>query len=183
MSSNTDSQANVTPAVVIAREKTRPDGAQEHLVTLQTGDRARLVPVPAALIDEVSTRVKDPAVPLVYIAEKEREEENPSDPAYLRALAEAARLRGLAVLDALVMFGVELLDGVPENEGWIKRLKFMERRGQLDLSSYDLQEELDREFLYKRFIAVPVGLIEEISRLSGIAAEDVERAERSFPGN
>lgn len=174
------SDNNKNPAVQTARE--RADG-DRRVITLQTGDQARLVPVSAALIDEVSNRVKDPPVPMVYVAEKEREEENPSDPAYLRAMGEAARLRGIAVMDAMVMFGVELLDGVPEDDGWIKKLQFMERRGQIDLSSFDLTDPLDREFCYKRYVAVPTTVIEDITRISGVSAEDIERAERSFPGN
>jgi hypothetical protein len=172
----------VSPAVEVARENSSDNG-DGRIVTLSDGRKARLIPVSATLIDEVTTRIKDPEVPMIYLEEKGRSEPNPSDPIYLEKMSEANRERGIAAIDAMVMFGVELLDGVPEDGEWLKKLRFMEKRGQIELSSYDLEDSMDREFVYKRFIAVGNSLLERITHISGIGQEDIEQAERSFRGN
>jgi hypothetical protein len=169
------------PVVEVAHAA-RQNG-DEHLITLSDGRRARLVPVSAALIDEVSSRIEDPAVPTFFNEEKGREEENPFDPAYLRATEDIGRRRGLATLDAMIMFGVELLEGLPEDDGWVKKLVWMEKHDRLDLSGYDLDDEIDREFVYKRYIACPPTLAQRIGQLSGLSATEVAAAERSFPGD
>ena len=78
---------------------------------------------------------------------------------------------------------MELVDPLPEGDGWLKRLKLLERRGGLDLSGYDLDDEIDREFLYKKFVAVGSEDLAEIGKLSGISREAVRAAEDSFPGD
>lgn len=176
-------EAKPREAVEVAKEvKGREDG-QRNILTLPDGHRARLAPVSAALIEEVTSRIKDPEPPTVYIEEVGREEPNPDDPKYRRELEEVGRKRGIAAMDAMVMFGVELLDGLPESDGWLKKLQKMEKMGHIDLSGYDTDDELDKEFLYKRFIVVDGSVITRISELSGMTGEEIERAESSFPGN
>ena len=132
-------------ALEVAKEQDEQDGS----TVLSTGVRARMVPVAASLISEVASRVKDPPVPMCYIDEKEREELNPDDPEYLRQLAEATTKRGTVSLETMVMFGVELIDGVPEDDAWLNRLRFLEKRGDLDLSGYDFDDPMELEFVYK----------------------------------
>jgi hypothetical protein len=98
-------------------------------------------------------------------------------------MEDAGRKRGIAAMDAMVMFGVELVDGLPDDDKWLKKLQNMEKHGLLDLSGYDFDDETDKEFVYKRFVAVDTNVIERLSEISGISAEDVEEAERSFRGN
>lgn len=169
------------PAVTVAKEL--KGGVREKHVTLSSGDEAILRPVTASLIDEVTSRVRDPEVPMWFNEAKEREEPNPSDPKYLRAMDEANRERGVAAMDAMIMFGVELVNGLPDNENWVKKLRFLEKRGQLSLKDYDLEDEFDRTFLYLRYIAVDSKIIGEITGLSGMSAEEIEQAEDSFPDN
>lgn len=170
----TNNQTN--PAVAVAKERSDTSG----VLILDNGVKVRIRPVSAALISEVSARIKDPDPPTVYIKDKEREEPNPSDPGYLRTLEENNQKRGMAVIDAMVMFGVELIDGVPEDGEWVRKLKFMEKRGMLDLSNYDMGDPYEVEFLYKRFVIVDNTVVNEISRASGLSSEDVERARESF---
>ena len=156
---------------------------KEHFITLATGDKVRLLPVSASLIDEVTSRVKEPEVPMWDNPDKGRPEPNPSDPNYLAELEDASRKRGVAGMDAMIMFGVDLVDGLPDDDMWFKKLRLMERKGALDLSSYDLDDEIDKEFLYKRYIAVDVDTLGEIAKISGISSEDVATAEKSFPSD
>lgn len=172
--SNTNPVTEV--ARMIATERVAP-------VTLTGGVKARLVPVPATLIDEVSSRISDPEVPMWHNDEKDRDEPNPSNPVYIKALAGVARQRGLAAIDAMCMFGVELIDPVPPKDKWLTKLQFLERKGEIDLSSYDLDDEMDVEFLWKRFIAVDAGLIQALTQLSAISPEEISTAEKSFRSN
>lgn len=165
-----------SPVLKIAKEQDEQDGSR----VLSTGVRARMVPVAASLISEVASRVKDPPVPMCYIKEKDREEPNPDDPEYLRQLAEATAKRGTVSIETMVMFGVELIDGVPEDDTWLNRLKFLEKHGNLDLGEYDLDDPMEREFVYKLYIAVGSNDIVEIAKMSGISPEEVERASESF---
>lgn len=169
---------NTSPAVDVAREKVL---GEDNTVTLPNGVKVRINPVGAALISDVTSRIKDPEIPVVYIADKERNEPNPNDPNYLRGLEEANQKRGIAMIDTLVMFGVELLDGIPEDDEWMKKLTFMVKRGLLDLSGYDLDDSFDREFLYKRYILVDNTVISMVTDASGLSTEDISRAEASFP--
>ena len=86
-------------------------------------------------------------------------------------------------MDAMVMFGLELVDGMPEDDGWLRKLRFMEKRGQVDLSAYDTEDPFDLEFLYKRYIAADQEIIGRISAMSTLTGEAMERAERNFRRN
>jgi len=168
-----------SPALEVAKEQVE----QDDLTVLSTGVRARLVPVAASLISKVASRVKDPEVPMDYIEEKDREEPNPDNPEYLRKLEEATAKRGTVSLETMVMFGVELVDGVPEDDAWLKRLRFLEKHGNLDLSEYDLDDPMEREFVYKLYIAVGSNDIMKIAKMSGISPEEVKQAAESFQGS
>jgi len=149
-------------------------------VTLSTGVRAILRPVSASLIDEVTTSIKEPDIPIWHNEDKGRDEQNLSDPQYLRDMDTYERKRGIAAIDAMVMFGVELVDGLPEDDTWVKRLKFMEKRGLLDLTDFDADDNEACEFFYKRFIAVSNDDISQITAMSGVSKEDVDKAADKF---
>jgi hypothetical protein len=175
----TSKMSNVHPVVETAKSLTQ----QTNVIVLADGKKAKLNPISASLIDEVTSRIEDPMVPMWHNPEKDRDEPNPSDPEYLRKLAKANRERGAAAIDAIVMFGIELLEGVPDDNSWLDRLKLMERLGKVDLSIYDLSNPIDKEFLYKRFVAVSNDILTKISEVSGITPSEVEKAEKSFRGN
>jgi hypothetical protein len=162
--------------------------SRDDVVQLSTGYWIRIKPVSASLIDEAQSVIKEPDVPTYYIEEKDRHEPNPSDPAYLRALERLDVERAIAAADTIILFGVDLVneDGtpadIPDGE-WITKLKFLERRGQMDLSIYDFDDPLDREFVFKKYIAVAAPDFMIISEASGIREEDIDRAKRSFKSN
>jgi hypothetical protein len=157
------------------------EGDGVEVLTLSTGYRGRIVPVGASLIDEIVARVKVPEVPTFFNEEKGREEENPTDPKYLKELQEAQQKRVKFSLDAMVMFGLELEDGLPENDRWLQKLKYMEKIGALDLSDYDLDDPFEKEFVFKRYIAVGTVDLVAIGRKAGLSPAAVEEAAKSFP--
>lgn len=168
------------PAVAVASE-IAASGRIE--VVLPGGKRAAIRSIPASLIDEVTSRIKDPDVPTWRneSAEPPRDEPNPNDPAYIAALAEAQRQRGIAAVDAMCMMGIELIDPISKDEDWFARLMYMQSRNMIDLSGYDLDDPMDLEFVYKKFVAVDAGLLQRITQLS-VNPEDIEQIARSFPG-
>lgn len=170
------------PAVDVAKEMASQDDSSQT-IALKTGVRVRLVPVSTALIDEVTSRIKDPDVPVWHNEAKGRDEPNPNDPKYLSDLVDANRRRGIAVYDAMVMFGVELVDGVPDDDGWLTKLRYLERRGQIDLSTYDLDDPFDKEFVYKRYVAVDNETLARLGRMSAFTQEEVTQAEAPFRRN
>jgi len=172
-----------SPAVDLAKKLAK--GA-DGTYTLPNGVKVRINPVGAALISDVTSKIKDPEVPLWPNADKPdregnpRMEPNPDDPHYAVLLEEANQQRAIAMIDTMVMFGLELVDGIPNDDEWVKKLKFMEKRGMLDISAYDLDDPFDREFLYKRYVLVDNNVIGMITEASGLSTEDVKRAEESF---
>ena len=168
---------SANPVLDVAKGRKQPSVTE---VVLADGTVGRIVPVSAGLIDDVTARIPDPLPPMIYIEEKGREESNPSDPRYLQDLSNTARRRGSAALDAMVMFGLELPNGVPESNGWLGKLKLMQKLDKIDLSKFDLHDPIEREFLYKRYIAASAEVIELISKSTGVTAEGIVQAEQSF---
>lgn len=169
-----------TDKAVVSTAHELSETSREKVTTLSTGVRARLTPVSGALISDVVSKIKDPIVPTFHNADKDREEPNPSDPSYIAALAEAERQRGQASIDAVIMFGIELVDSLPENDQWLLNLKRLEKKGLLDLSEYDLEDLIDVEYLYKKYIAVGNADFTLLAKLSGVTQEDIAKAEAGF---
>lgn len=172
-------------AVAVARDHARPTSDP---VTLSTGIRARLKAVSTHLIDDATRRIKYPKVPLVLDEDKGREIENPFDPDYLAEREEADRKKGMAAMDIMTMFGVELADGVPPTDEWLPKLVFMAKQGiiDFDVKDYDLTNPMEVEYLFKRNFAVSAADISRIGELSGVGgvnAEETRRAEESFRGD
>lgn len=166
----------MSEAVKLAKEQKE----ENQIVMLSTGVRAILHSVSASLMQEVTSRIKEPKVPIIFNDEKGRKEEDPFDETYLQELAEVQHKRARASLDAMALFGIELVDGLPEDNKWIKKLQQLERLGYLDLSEFNLEDELDQEFVFKRYIALGSADLVRIGRMTGIRQEDIETAEDTF---
>ena len=162
------------------RKVARVASLSDHVEVLTTGIRAKIKPVPAYLIDKMVSTIKDPKPPKQYIDSKGREEENPFDPKYLATLEENNRLRGIVTMEALILFGVELVDDLPPADEWLSKLEWLQKKGHLDLSEYDLEDVADREFVFKAFIAVSGVDLMKITMKSGMTSEEVNLAMDGF---
>ena len=163
-----------TAVVEIARKREQIEDDGIH--TLASGVRVTISPVTASLIDQVTARIKDPDPPMWHNEDKDRDEPNYADPRYIKGLADAERERGLAAMDAIMMFGFELVDGIPENDAWMKKLKLLG----IDV---EVGDEIETEFAYKKYVAVAPDEVTLVTERSGISAEEFEAAEASFLGN
>lgn len=155
------------PVVEVAKKQ---GGTSDGIHTLSTGVRVRVKPVPPALVNDVMLRVKVPQVPEVWDAKKGKAWPNPLDPGYIAALAQYEQERGSAALDAVAMFGLELVDGMPEDNTWVLKL------GLLGIDVAD--DTIAREFYYKKYIALGNDL-EQLQQIMGVTAEDVTQAKKS----
>lgn len=174
-----------TEAVTVAKEirKKQAEGdARAHV--LSTGVRARLKPVSQSIIQDALALLKEPRVPMWANPDKDgREEPNPVDPDYIEAMEQYRQEQMRVSFNVLSFFGIELIDGLPEDDGWLRRLKVMHKLGHIDLDKFDLDDEIDREFLYKRYVAMGNPDFVLIGALSGISPEEVDRAAASFRGD
>jgi len=92
-------------------------------LTLSTGITLKLKPVPQAVIRRAASKVPRPVPPKFFVPDKDREEENPDDPDYLRAVDEWTAQQALAVQKVVYLMGTEpamIPDGAegPQGQGW-----------------------------------------------------------------
>lgn len=164
------SQNPVDKAVIDTAKDQEPERDDIH--TLRSGVRVRMRSVSPALINDVMLRIEPPQVPMHYSERRGKELPNPLDPSYVAALERYEQQRGQAALDAAVMFGVELVDGVPEDGRWIKQLRMLG----VEFDADDLDE---REFYYKKLIAMSTEDLQELQTALGVTAEGIERAKKA----
>jgi hypothetical protein len=163
------------PAVETAKQQ--ESGPEDGITTLTTGVRVRLKSVSSSLVAEVMGRVQDPEVPIFHDEEKDRDLPNPNDPGYLRALDDAETQRNQVATDAMLVFGVELVDPLPKNEDWIEELAFLG-------IEVDKSSKLATEFAYKKYIAVGTPDLPLVYGASSpVSATEVAQALESFPDN
>ena len=154
--------------------------SKSEVTTLSTGVKAIVKPVPSFMIDNMVSQIKEPKPPKQFDETKQREEENPFDPEYLQAIDDANSERGQATMKAMISFGIELVDGVPDPELWLPKLEWMSKHSNLDLSEYDLNDPLDLEFVYKAFVATSGIDLMLVTMKSGMQNEEVELAMSGF---
>src|SRR3972149_3679417 len=98
-------------------------------------------------------------------------------------LPAAERHRAEAVIDAMLLFGVVIEGDLPDREEWMPKIQKMVKLGHLDLDGFNLEDPLDTEFLFKRYVAVAANDLQEIMSRSGVTQEAIALAAKSFPGD
>jgi len=170
----------VSPAVLEAKAR-QEEEKYDGIIELTTGVRVRLGHVPPGILEDVAHRVKPPKVPSWFNPDKGVEEPNPNHPDYLAAVAQYELDQAAAVMDAIALFGMELVDGVPEDDSWISKLKILSKRGGFDITGYDFDDPVEREFLFKRYIALGNEDLVTLGKAVGtVTSHDIERARASF---
>lgn len=176
----------MTEKTVVALAKRQDNGRASGEFTLSTGVKVRLTPVSMSLLSESQATIPDPPVPTWFNEAKDKNEPNPDDPAYLKAVSAAEEKRNRVALDAMIMFGVDLLGPVPEDSEWIPKLKFSRKLGlvDVDLESFDLTDKIELEYLYKRYVAVSTpDMITIMKYCAGVGEEEVNKAAAQFQDN
>lgn len=181
-------------AALIAAKRQQAQQNKVRQFVLSTGYEVIVHPVSQVTIQDAQSIIKDPPVPRVL--EDGRAIFDSNDPAYLQglenpdhpyyavALRETNEKRGMAVVDIILIKGVEVVGGVPDDDGWLEELQFMAKRGLISLDGFDLANKFDRAFLYKRHIVVGTEADWQMvmAAAMGVSEEDVQRAMASFRG-
>ena len=121
MGSMVDEAKTAEAAADAARDE--QDGGVPDRLTLSTGAVLKLKPVPQAVIRRVAAKIERPAVPVVHIEDKDRDEPNPDDPDYKEAVVQWVTDQALAAFKAVLLLGTEIEivpEGMdrPEDIGW-----------------------------------------------------------------
>jgi hypothetical protein len=153
-------------------------------ITLSNKIKLRVGAVPPLLLNQVRTQISPPKIPTFFNEDKQRDEENPNDPGYEGALQEYYSTIGMAVVDLLLLKGVEILRvprGIPkwDSSEWHEDLSFVG----IKVPSSDNGKRL----VWLRSIALATGadvslLMSKLFRMHGISEEDVAVAAESFRG-
>ena len=170
-------QESGNEAVRTAKDK------QVREATLSTGVRVRLHAVSLDTMDRAMRKLPKPVVPVWHNPDKDADEQNPNDPDYIEAVAQYNVDQYRVSRDIFILFGMELVDGMPEDDRWLKQLRLLERLGDIDLSMFDLDDPVDREFLYKQHIALGQQDTPLISTIWGVTMPEVEAAAEFFRSN
>lgn len=158
-------------------------------IKLSTGVMVRMKSIPPIIMQDISQKLERPEPPMVEVEvdvngqKQKRVEANPSDPKYERSLVEHQRRLNSLALEAMVILGIELVDGVPPADEWLPRLQYLEKRGMADLSRYDLDDPQDLEVVYKNYVAVGASDIVMLSEAQGVTEAKIGRAAENFSGS
>lgn len=152
------------------------DNSSSQIHVMSTGVRVRVSAVNPATLTDIQKRIKDPSVP-TRLGQDMELVPMLDHPDYVAGVEQANMDRASAMMDVIALFNVELIDGLPEDDGWLKKLRMLDRIGRLDLSRFDLEDEGDREFLYKKHIALTTEDWTELFRLTRVPQQIVTHME------
>jgi hypothetical protein len=163
----------------------RGDAGERGLVTLSNGVVLKCSPIPPLLLRLAGSEIEAPAVPTFLNEAKGREEENPEDPDYKRALLDHRLRVGDAAMNIMLAVGTSIEhipDGVskPEDDDWIDTLKSAG-------ISVEHATPKARYISWLRMYAVATtedlnSLTRAVGETASVKEEDVALAAESFPG-
>lgn len=165
----------------VSRKKT---AGKNKIRTTASGHRVKLVPVAANALREAQARIPDPTMRTFTNPNDGKEQANPAHPEYIAELNAVKEERTKASMNVMVLFGMELLDPIPDDNGWLKKIKFA---GLITQAEYDEavgeEGEFLREMYFKNYIVGDFSLISTLASMSGITQEMIAQARDSFPGD
>ena len=158
---------------------------EEASTITRSGYRVRYKPVTQGLIQKAIASIKDPDPPIWENPDKDgRKEPNPNDPEYLRTVRQNEEDRVNAITDVMVIFGCELLDDIPPLEEWLPQIQYLSKRNKnFNLDEFDLEDRLDLEYIFKKFVVLTALDYVDLAQASGVSEGGIQAAIESFPGS
>lgn len=107
------------------------DKRAPYIFVTKVGVRLKLRHVPSMVIVAAQKQLKQPVIPRWHNTDKDRDEDNPNDPGYLRELAEYNSKVGDITTDAYLVNGVTVLEPLPDSvysidsSEWAEGLEFI----------------------------------------------------------
>lgn len=156
-------------------------------IPFSSGYWANVTPVSASLISDAQRlAVTAPTPPMVWVEDKQRDEPNPNDPRYLAAIEQHETDRTMAAIDAMILFGVEMVDehgeplDVMQDTKWLSKLKLLAKMGILNLEGFDFDDSIEVEFLFKKYVAIAPPDLAIVTGASGLSEADIAEAVETF---
>lgn len=157
--------------------------ADEFLAS--NGLRLKLYKVSSMLVSEAGRRIPDVPVPVVFIEDKGREEENPHDPAYIEAQRDVDWKRTVIIMNTTIAFGTKPIEPLPDNLEPVEATSWAE--DVVEIAGVSVPSKgRGRYAAWLQYYALPdntelMALQLKVGRLSGRVPEaDVAAAEDSF---
>jgi hypothetical protein len=124
----------------------------DNVYTMETGVRVRMLKFNPATLGEAEKQIKDTLD------------------------------RTNAFMDIIAAMTIELVDELPEDDKWLKHLKLLEKIGRLDLSKFDLDDDIDLEFLFLKHKALSLRDWTHLFRYVGIPSDITDKLDAAFEG-
>lgn len=185
-----DTNESLALASSAVARRTAPTRAS---LRLDSGITLELHPVGPMLINLLRADFESrlPSPPTVWLEDKQREEENPNDPAYLAELERMARVNDVALSDAIDSASYDVLavpEGYfgPEDDGWLQDTRVTTARA-FGLS-FDPGDAIKRRIVWLRYYAlesyVDARLYDNMRlELVGLSEQAVQEAMATFRGD
>ena len=173
------------PAVEVAREQAAQKREENKVYTDSNGVQYRLVPVSAIAVQAAMSKIPDPKIRTFKNPATGKEEANPAHPEYIKELKEVEDERSIASTDAMIMFGIEIIDGLDHDnydEKWIRQLAFLNLIDEEEIDNAK-DDPFVYEFYYKKYKLSNADTIVKVQTLSGVTQELIAAAKDSFPSN
>ena len=158
------------------------ENTAERIHQFSTGVRFTFKRIGTMLMYDAQAAIVDPDPPLMYVpgpGGKQRAVENYDQPQWKAILDRHAQERNFAVINAIIINGVRLVDPIPPDEEWYDDLSIT-----LDLSGYMRNGELtesSRRFLYVKYVAVASpDDFSLLLRLANASDEDIQESVETF---
>lgn len=152
-------------------------------VELKNGVRLKLRAVPPLLVRKAVSKIVRPVPPRVLIEDKGREEENPNDPDYQKALEEYGQKTFDAGANVMLALGVKVLsvpEGLcqPKDDQWVQELAAAGFEP-------DVSTDPARRLSWISYYAITseedvIRIVLGVSRLTGVGESEVAAAMESF---
>jgi len=155
--------------------------AQDDIVILASGHRVRFVPVPHNTLREVQAKIIDPPVPMIpHPNDPSRQIENLSSITYRETLERNKEERLKVTLNALFLFGLELLDPLPADKTWLDKLVLL---GLINTDEIESASALQQELWYKKWVIADGTVFERLYGTLGVSEEAIAQARAAFKSN
>lgn len=176
-------------SIRVASEAFQKAQAQTNVpseLVLSNGIVLKFRPMPPMLLNSITNSIPVPAVPKVWLEDKQREEENPNHPAYLQALQDRQNLITKASMDLIMYACTEVIhvpDNVwgPEDDRWLPIAK-------IAMMDFDPSDHAQRVLAW--FKCYAIATVEDMTQsqmiplqLAGITEVEVQEAVETFPGS
>jgi hypothetical protein len=166
--------------------ETRVEKKDMTEVITRDGVKLKIRAVPSLVVLAIQKQCNEPAVPIFRNEEKQRDEENPNDPNYIRAVKDYNEKVGELTTQAYLANGIEVVEPLPDgiysldDDKWAEGLK---------LVGLDIPDEgIARKVAYLRWYLIPdedvADIIGKIAVAGGVVSEEqIAKAAESFRDN